>query len=249
VGAKVLLLDTFGGAARARAHRQGFGMRVALGGLARLGTAQLERPDDIFDIGTGDAQPDLEGNGAIDLVLGRRFWGSVVGRYGVQLADEQSFRIPDVARNPFILKYREQTVSRDLGDYIEIEASPRFVYNDYLSFSANWLYRRKGEDKYSGTFTTDDPAGQPVTLDASVLGAGTDQTEQRVGGGASFSTLRAYDRGRSRLPLEIQLSHWQSISGTGYAPKQFTTQVQVRYYTRIFGAPLRPPRAQAPPGE
>jgi hypothetical protein len=245
LGAKVLLFDTFGSAARARAHRQGFGFRFAAGALARLGTAQLERPDDIFDIGTGDAQTDLEGNGALDLVFGRRFWASVVGRYGAQLVDQRPYRIPDVARNPFVMKYREQIVSRDLGDYIEIEASPRWVYNDYLSLSANWLYRRKGEDKYTGTFTTEDPTGQPITLDASILGADTEQKEQRVGGGANFSTLRAYDRGRSRIPLEVQFSHWQSISGSGYAPKQFTTQIQVRYYTRVFGAPLRPPRSSA----
>jgi hypothetical protein len=248
LGTKVLLFDTFGGNARARAHRQGVGFRMAVGGLARLGTAQVERPDDIFDIGTGDGQTDLEGNAAVDFVVGRRFWASVVGRYGAQLADEKTFRIPDVARNPYVMKYREQIVSRDLGDYIELEASPRYVYNDYLSFSANWLYRRKGEDKYTGSFTTEDPSGQPVTLDASILGVGTDQTEQRVGGGASFSTLRAFDRGRARLPLEVQFSHWQSISGSGYAPKQFTTQLQVRYYTRLFGAPLRP-RPSTPPSE
>jgi hypothetical protein len=247
-GMKVLLLDTFGGNAAARAHTQGVGARFAVGGLARLGTGQIERPDDIFDIGTGDGQTDVEGNAAVDFVVGRRFWASVVGRYGVQLADEKTFRIPDVARNPYLMKYREQIVSRDLGDYIELEASPRYVYNDYLSFSANWLYRRKGEDKYTGSFTTEGPAGEPVTLDASILGVGSDETEQRVGGGASFSTLRAYDRGRARLPLEVQFSHWQSISGSGYAPKRFTTQIQLRYYTRIFGAPLRP-RPSAPPSQ
>ncbi len=242
LGAKVLLIDTFGSGPGARAHRKGFGMRVAAGALARLATAQLERPDDIFDIGTGDAQTDFEGNGAVDFIFGRRFWASVVGRYGAQLVDQRTYRIPDVARNPFIMKYREQVVSRDLGDYIELEASPRWVYNDYIALSANYLYRRKGEDKYTGMFTTEDPTGQPITLDASILGFGTEQREQRIGGGASFSTLRAYDQGRSRIPIEVQFSHWQSISGSGYSPKQFTTQIQMRYYTRLFGAPLRPPR-------
>ena len=247
VGAKLLLFDTFGGPARARAHRKGIGFRLAVGALARLGTGQLERPDDIFDVGTGDAQTDLEGNGALDVVFGRRFWASFVGRYGAQLVDQRPYRIPDVPRNPFIMAYRQQIVSRDLGDYIELEASPRYVYNDYLSLSANWRYRRKSEDKYTGMFATEDPTGQPVTLDASVLGMGTELTEQRIGGGLSYSTLRAYDRGRSPLPLEVQLSHWQTVSGSGYAPKQFTTQLQLRYYTRLFGAPLRPPAPARPP--
>jgi hypothetical protein len=248
VGAKVLLIDTFGGFARARTHRDGLGLRFAVGGLARLGTGQAERPDDIVDVGTGDGQTDIEGNGALDLVFGRRFWASVVGRYGVQLADEKEMRIPDVARNPFLAKYREQMVSRDLGDYIQLEATPRYVYNDYLSLSATWSYRRKGEDTYSGTFTAEDLAGQAVALDASILGVGTEQSEQRVGGGASFSTLRAFDRGRARLPIDVQVIHWQTISGEGYVPKQFSTQVQLRYYTRLFGAPLRPPapRPRAP---
>jgi len=243
LGAKVLLLDTFGSGPAARAHRNGFGMRLAAGAFARLGTGQLERPDDIFDIGTGDGQTDFEGNGAVDLIFGRRFWASIVGRYGAQLVDQRTFRIPDVAQNPFVMKYREEIVSRDLGDYLEVEASPRWVYNDYLALSANYLYRHKGQDKYTGMFTTQDPTGQPITLDASILGVGTEQKEQRIGGGASFSTLRAYDQGRSRIPVEVQFSHWQSISGSGYSPKQFTTQLQVRYYTRVFGAPTRPPRA------
>jgi hypothetical protein len=36
------------------------------------------------------------------------------------------------------------------------------------------------------------------------------------------------------------------LSGTGYLPKQFGTQIQIRYYTRLFGAPMRPPAASAP---
>jgi hypothetical protein len=244
VGAKVLLIDTFGGLARARAHRDGIGFRMSVGGLARFGTGQAERADDIVDVGTGDGQTDIEGTGALDVVFGRRFWASVVGRYGVQMADEKEFRIPDVSRNPFLAAYRQKTVARELCDYIELQATPRYVYNDYLSLSANWTYRRKGEDKYNGTLTAEDLAGQSVVLDASILGVGTEQTEQRVGGGASFSTLRAFDRGRARLPLDVSLLHWQTMSGSGYLPKQFSTQVQVRYYTRLFGAPMRPPAAK-----
>ena len=246
LGAKVLLFDSFGGVARSRTPGRGVGLRLAVGGLARLGTGQVERPDDIADIGTGDGQTDIEGNGAADIVVGRRFWASVVARYGVQMADERRMRIPDVVRNPFVAAYREETVSRNLGDYIEVQATPRYVYNDYLSASVNWTYRRKGQDTYTGTFSVNGPDNKPIALDASILGTDTEQTEQRVGGGASFSTLRAFDRGRARLPLEIQLLHWQTLSGSGYVPKQFSTSIQLRYYTRLFGAPLRPPRAGAP---
>jgi hypothetical protein len=246
LGAKLLLLDSFGSGAAARASRSG-GFRLAVGGLVRLGTGQAERPDDLFDVGTGDGQTDIEANGTADFVLGRRFWTSVSARYGLQMEDEKPFRIPDVARNPFVAEYRQQTVSRDLGDYIELEAAPRYVYNDYFAVSLQWLYRKKGEDKYTGTFTVTDLDSNSVTIDAGILGAGTDATEQRVGGGLSYSTLRAFDRGRARIPLDIQLLHTQSISGSGYAPKRFSTQVQVRYYTRLFGAPLRASRPAPAP--
>ena len=197
-------------------------------------------------MGTGNGQMDIEANGIADLVFGRRLWASVVARFGVQRKDEQVLRIPDVPQNPWQAEYREQTVSRDLGDYIELQATPRYVYNDYLSASLQWTYRKKGEDTYAGTFTVTDPNNEPVSLDASILGVGTEQTEQRIGGGATFSTLRAYDRGRARVPVEVQLLHWQSVSGSGYAPKRFSTQVQLRYYVRLFGAPLRPARPATP---
>ena len=238
VGAKLLLIDTYGSLRQARASSGG-GLRLAVGGLVRLGTAQVDRPDDLADIGTGDGQTDIEVSGIADVVLTRRFWASAVARYGRQLEDEKILRIPDVPRNPFLAAFREQEVGRDLGDYVELEATPRFVYNDYLSISAQWTYRRKAEDTYTGTFTVEDPDGESVTLDARALGVGTEQTEQRVGGGLSFSTLRAFDRGRARLPIEVHFLHTQVLSGSGYVPKRFASQLQVRYYTRVFGAPLR----------
>lgn len=248
VGAKVLLFDSFGGMARARSGPRTSGFRLAIGGLARLGTGQVDSPNELADVGTGDGQTDVEANGALDVVFGRRLWASVIARFGVQLADELPLRIPDAPRDPFQAAYREQTVNRNLGDYIELEATPRYVYNDYFSVSGHWRYRRKAEDTYTGTFSVEGPGGTPVALDASILGVGTELTEQRIGGGVSFSTLRAFDRGRSRLPLEFQLLHWQTISGSGYVPKQFSTSVQVRYYTRAFGAPTRPRRPTAAPG-
>jgi len=247
VGAKLLIIDTFGGLAAARAAGRRSGFRLALGGLARLGTGQVDRPNELVDVGTGDGQTDVEANGTADFVFGRRFWASVAGRYGIQLEDEKLLRIPDVPRNPFQPAYREQTVTRDLGDYIELEANPRYVYNDYLSASVQWLYRRKGEDTYSGTFTVESPDQEPVALDASILGVDTEQSEQRVGAGLTFSTLRAFDRGRANLPIDVQVFHSQTVSGEGYVPKRFTTQVQLRYYSRLFGAPLRPRRTPPPP--
>jgi hypothetical protein len=186
------------------------------------------------DVGTGDGQTEIEANGAADFVFGRRLWASVVARYGVQMKDEQLLRIPDVPQNPWQAEYREQMVSRDLGDYIELQATPRYVYNDYLSASLQWTYRKKAEDKYSGTFTVTDPNDEPVSLDASILGVGTEQTEQRIGGGATFSTLRAYDRGVARVPLEVQLL---TVSAADILDLRFCADSGLRF--RLDGALCR----------
>jgi len=238
LGAKLLLIDTFGGQARARAARTG-GVRLAVGGLVRFGTGQSDAPDNLVDIGTGDGQTDVEVSGATDIVLNRRWWGSFIARFGVQLADDQFLRIPDVPRDPFVAADRQRRVSRNLGDYLELEAAPRFVYNDYLSLSAQWRYRRKAADEYRGTFTIEGADGAPVQLDASVLGVGTEQTDQRVGAGVTFSTLRAFDRRRARLPLEVQFLHSQTVSGSGFAPKQFSSQLRLRVYLGLLGASPR----------
>lgn len=239
VAAKVLVIDSFGGDERRRVAPSGVNLRLALGGLVRFGTGQSDTPDDFTDIGTGDGQNDIEASAVMDVLVGRRFWASVLARYGLQLADRQTVRIPDAPRAVLLGAWRQQLVDRDLGDYIELQLVPRYVYNDYLAVGALWTYRRKAEDTYTGQFEVSDPSGERVRLDARVLGMDTEQSEQRVGGGVTYSTVRAFQRGRTPIPLEIELLHTQSVSGSGYRPKRFTTQLQLRVYSRLFGAPLR----------
>jgi hypothetical protein len=240
VAAKLKLLDSFGSDPAARLSPSGFNYRAAVTGVVRLGTGQPSLPDDLTDVGRGDGQNDLEVRSALDLLFGRRFWASVIGRYVYQQADEQVVRIaerPDVAIVPY---FRRQLVERKLGNYYELEANPRFVFNDYLSVGGHYLYRQKGEDEYSGRFVVDSATTGvgAIDLDAGVLNAGTGQTEHRVGGGVAFSTVAAYNRGRARVPLELTYLHYTTARGTGgNLPKRSFDQIQLRVYTRIFGGP------------
>jgi hypothetical protein len=247
VGLKLLVLDASPRRDAAPLTPDGTGLRLAVGALVRFGTGQADTPSDFTDIGTGDGQTDVEVTGAADLMIGRRFWASLVGRYGAQLADNQAVRIPGSPSSPFAPASHALRVERDLGDYMVLEVTPRYVYNDYLAFGAHWAYRRKGEDEYTGGLNVPDGTGGTTTLDASILGVDTDGSEQRVGGGITFSTLSAYERRQTGAPFELRLSHFQSVSGSGYQPKRFITQLEVRYYARLFGAPLRPPRTPRRP--
>lgn len=245
-GAKVLLYDGLGTRPPQRVDWSGFRFRLAVGGAYRLGTGQLHSPDDFADVGTGDRTNDIEGRVFADFLFGRRFWTSVVGRYGVQQVDEQFMRIPDVPNAPFPALYRRQFVTRDLGDYYVAEVSPRLTLTDALMMSATYSVAHKGEDAYTGSFPVTNLAGEQVTLDASVLNAGTERTEQRLVAGFTYSSMAAYYRGRSKLPLEVSYMVGQSMSGSGQAMKTFTQAIGVRLYSRLFGTPenrpARPPR-------
>jgi len=250
VGGKILLYDGLGARPPQRVEPRGVKLRLAVGGAYRFGTGQLQSADHFADIGTGDAQDDLEGRLFADVLVGRRFWTSVVARYGVQQADAQFLRITDAPSVPFAPGYRRQLVSRDLGDYVAAEISPRYTLTDALMVSASYAFFRKAEDSYTGSFAATDLAGQAVTLDASVLNAGTARMEQRIVAGFTYSTMHAYYRGRSALPLEVSYMVGQSLRGDGRTTKQFTSAIGFRLYSRLFGSaesrPERPPRRAEP---
>lgn len=245
-GGKFLLYDGLGARVPQRVDWTGFRFRLAIGGAYRMGTGQLHSPDDFADVGTGDRTNDIEGRVFADFLFGRRVWASVVARYGVQQADEQYMRIPDVPNAPLPALYRKQFVSRDLGDYFVAEFSPRVTLTDALMLSATYSVAQKGEDSYTGSFPVTNLAGEQVTLDASILNAGTERTEQRLIAGVTYSAMSAYYRGRSKLPLEVSYMVGQSMSGSGNAMKTFTQAIGVRLYSRLFGTPenrpARPPR-------
>jgi hypothetical protein len=239
VGLKLKLLDSFGRDPRARLTPTGFNYRLAVAGIVRLGTGEPALANNPVDIGRGDGQNDVEIRPSIDLLFGRRVWTSVAARVGFQQKDRLVAAIAG-PNDGIVPAYAYGEVERKLGDYFEIEASPRYSFNDYFALSANYRYRHKAEDAYTGQFTVDSATTGigAIDLDASVIGMGSEQTEHRVGGGIAFSTLGAYYRGRARLPVEISYTHVQTVRGTGGdLPRLTVDQVQLRVYTRLFGGP------------
>ena len=242
VGAKVLLLDTFGPPATAPLPRRG-AMRLAVAAVYRLGTGQLDLPHDFTDIGTGERQADLEVRGLADFAFGPRLWVSGVFRLGVQQADQLVRRIPGSTSDPFPEAASEQEVSRDLGDVMEMEIAPRYVPNDELSISANYRFRTKGSDSYSGTFQVTGADGTPLTLDAAVLGAGTDQKEHQAGFAVTYSTVRANALRRARWALELSYIHTQVMSGSGI-PRIQMNGLALRLYRPGRVSPVRTPASR-----
>jgi hypothetical protein len=211
----------------------GFHIRSALTGMVRLGTGRHIDPTDFFGISVGDGQTDLEARSQTDLLFGRHVWTSIIARYTHQLAD----RLPVVvtpAGAPFSTVYPPFEADRKLGDYFEIEATPRVSLGRYFSVAAQYRYRHKRADRYTGTqqVAVNDV---PVTLDASVLDTGTTLAEHRVGFGATYSSVASYVTGQAQFPVEITYEHSNVVHVSGGLPKRSRDQISLRWYVRLFG--------------
>lgn len=236
LSAKLLLIDPYHGDIAAQRATTGFKWRQSVGAVYRMGTGKLDLPGDFNDIGTGDHQRDIGFRSWTDLLWGNQFWMTVAAKYDRQLPDELTRRITDGPARPIAASYREQKVSRDLGDITELSITPRWSLNEWVGIAAQYLVRSKGADTYTGTFTTTDLNGAPITLDASVLNQETQWREQRLGFGLSYSTLASFDRGQSRFPYEITWMRSLSASGTGgNLPVAAQDLIQLRWYGRLFG--------------
>jgi hypothetical protein len=233
---KLNLFDSFRGDSKARLAPTGFNWRQSVGGVFRLGAGKLDAPENFTDLGTGDHQNDVEIRSYTDLLFGSHFWASLVARYNVQMADQRVMRIVDDPHAPLAAAYRQQTVSRDLGDAFDLELDPRWAINDYVGLAGHYYYRRKFSDTYTGSFTVTDLAGEQRLIDAAALGLETEAREHRFGGGVTYSTVAAFEKGKTRVPMEITYFHFQTTRGSGgNVPKLSLDRVEVRWYWRAWG--------------
>lgn len=239
VGGKFSILDSFDGDTKRRMSPTGLNLRVAVGGIVRFPTGQIESPDNFIDIGTGRKAFAVEGRVFTDVLIGSHFWQSFIVRLNHPLADKQTMRIIDLPNQELAPLYRRQQVSRALGNTLEFETNPRWVVNDFFALSGQYIYRHHSQDRYTGSFAI--PAAVTgfgdITINAATLDLETEQTESRFGGGVSFSNLYSFEQGKARIPFEVTFLHQQTTSGSGgNQPKFFTDQIQLRLYARIFGA-------------
>ena len=239
LNAKLLLIDPFHGDRAARMRPSGFNVRLAVGGMLRFPTGEPADPDNYASIGSGTHEWAIGARGYGDFLFGSHFWTSLVARYDFQIADDRIMRITATPRDIFAPLYTRATVHRQLGNLFELEATPRWALNDFFSVSAQYVYRHKPADQYTGTSYTVSNAftgGQTVTVDPTTLDLETSLTEHRLGGGISFSNLHAVSQGKARIPLEVSFQHLQTTSGSGgNVPKQTIDQMQMRLYFRLFG--------------
>jgi hypothetical protein len=174
-------------------------------------------------------------------VFGRRAWATVAVRAIQPFAVQQELRVPAYAGQVLVPRYRQVSVDRTLGRELQFELTPRYNLGDTFGVLAQYQLRTRAADRNRGQFTIDFADGGPSELvDASILDDDTEAREQRAGFGVVYSTLAAYSRGRSTLPIEVSWLYRQTVAGSGGTVQRATSQqVQVRVYLRVLGERTR----------
>jgi hypothetical protein len=225
----------------ARFHPRGIALRSAVTALARLGTGLPPHSYAQFGIGTGDGQTDLEVASQWDLLVGPRLWTSVVGRYGRQLRDTRVIRVAP-PNDPFSTDAGPVVVTRRLGAYYELEATPRLSLGPYVSLGVQYRYRHEAPGTFAGTKDSVTPTGRPIHLDASILNAGSELTEQRIAFGVVYSSVAAYARRQGQYAFEVSFQYLRTLRISGARPRPSEYVVGARVYVPLWGKGFRRPR-------
>jgi len=210
-----------------RATQGGLAIRSSLAGTVRLRTGQLDRPDDFFDIGTGDRQPDVQGDLVTDLAHGA-LGARLSARYVLQLSGRKDRRVspPD---QPFALANTLAAVEWNPGEIIEGSVEPFLRIAPTLSLSAGVRYWSKGADTYKYVRNQAPIAG--TTPD--VLAIGSRQNLTAVFGGLTFSHDGVRSDGTRGLPMDAWL-RWETVAAStaGRVPATQSVSLMLRFYRK-----------------
>ncbi|MDQ2890222.1 MAG: hypothetical protein M3R65_06655 [Gemmatimonadota bacterium] len=219
--AKVMLFDSFRVRNESRFAPTGVNVRLSAAAGYRFPTGALPSANALTDIGSGTHIGAVLLRGYADISLGKHFWLSGIARFAKVSSDSISIRLaPGVA---FPSASSVVGLTRQTGNLLELDALPRWVFNDFVSVGGEYLYRHKPADAYTS-------GGVAVPE----LELGSDFTEQRVGGGIVFSNAHAVSQGKSNIPFDVSYLHTETITGTGGAvPKIVNEQILIRLYFRL----------------
>ena len=236
--ASVQWLDTFGRDPAARRRPRGLRLRSTVTAGYRIGSGNGDIPFVLLETPPATGAPALLVRSATDLVAGRHGWATVVVRYTRPIADRVIARVPGSPEDVFVPLWREREVGRRLGDELQVELLPRWSFGESFAVWGAYLLRAKQADAFTGRFTADSTEtglGTAVTFDAAPLGLETRGREQRAGLGVVYSTMAAFARGRSRLPVEVSWLHSETLAGAGGAvPRLSIDQLSLRVYAQLL---------------
>ncbi len=212
-----------------RAAGGGLALRSVLQGTVRLRTGKLDRPDALFDLPTGDRQPDVQGDLVTDLGVGK-LGARITARYVLQLPGRQEHRLtpPD---QPIAPASTLAAVERDPGEIIEGSLEPYVRIAPHLALVAGLRHWEKGLDKFKYAPNQDSIPG--TTPD--VLALGSKENGTVLSAAFSFVHDGARKDGRIGIPIDAVLRGELVVgSSRGRVPVRQSISFMLRLYRKLF---------------
>ena len=188
--------------------------------VVRLPTGHQDSPNNLFDIGTGDHQTDIELQIAQEFTFLNRFWLNALVRAGRQQPGTRSRRVGPPSEL-LIPHAALATLDWDPGDFARIDVAPMLRLSKPFAIGMTAGYYTQGRDRYTyrsaqDSITVATNLGTPVS--ASVLDAGTAYRWTRVG----FAlTYKGSD-------VEGSLSFEQTVTGSARVPVASVYRIVMR---------------------
>ncbi len=226
IGAIYTLVDRFD-----RPGKTG-GFRLAIEGLMRLPTGQLPNPLSLLDVGTGNGRYEAGASGTLDVGAGR--WGSrFTGGYLVRFPSNRVLHVAPPSAG--YAEYGTLTNIRlDAGDVLSLGARPFFRLARNFAIHGTAEYWRESEASARYPSPLDSIPG----LSASVITDGSARSAWTIGGGVTYvgRALRECEEGhKCGFPIDASWSFGTVVAGSGgIVPKWRVTQVEIRWYQRIW---------------
>jgi hypothetical protein len=210
--------------------RPGVRFRTTVGVRYRFPLSDQDRdpymdPDVFLQQPIGTGQADLQLELFQDVAFGRRFMAVAGVTYGIQMKDELVRRVASPGQ-PYAYTSQKATVSRDLGDFLEIVVSPRFSLTEAMSLAVEYTFWNKGDDVYETV---------SGGVDAGPLNVETSQTRHLLGIGAYYRTTRLFAAGRAGMPIDLAFLWQTAISGSGgQTPALGVVTLSIRVPVQLF---------------
>ena len=223
VGAALTLIDRWD-----RSPGRG-GVRVALAGLVRLPTGSRDRTDRPLDIGTGDAQTDVQVDLVADVGAGP-IGARLSGTYVRQLEKTFPFRVTAPSQ-PFVGPDRLRFVRLEPGDVIALGIHPFFRLARTLALQAGLDHWSRGTDAYSYS----SPADAIPGIDANVLAEDSKVSATALAVGITYANPGGLRRNGRGLPVDASWRYERILgSSGGRVPDAHVIRGQLRVYFGVW---------------
>lgn len=170
------------------------GMAISMGAV--LPTGEVDNPDSLQDVSTGDGQYDafFESMAGVSF-LEKTFEFDIKGRYTYQFAGKKEVRWIEDADVP--LARNKKTVQQKLGNKIDAQATFTLNPAHWINFNTSYIMSKTESTKYLDV----NDAKVKTALESE-----TDSESRWIRVGMGFSTIEAYKRKKFDLPFDIGVS-------------------------------------------